>query len=863
MTRQSSPLSKLARHARVFVITFGLIAGGATAVKAADSTGNIDTTWGEGGLFDASVFSPTSAYGSKSVALAGDKTLHLVRLTSGFSDTGFGLVQVTSTGALDTTFSTDGWLKQGLTAGATTVEGITPTNLTVLSDNSILVTGGFYDNVNTKAGVFAAKYDSAGAPFAGFGTNGISFADYTTNGTNGSNWLRNTPITSVSASGKIYAYFTPNGEYVVRLTADGARDTTFATGDVYTGLYFGTPLWVNANVYVKAFTVDETASPVTATFFGVDGGSGSPDKSSAVMYRMKFGATIRVNSSGMDIDTGYSGITYFGANQGTTTPGYSRTELPVSGLSRPSAVALSSSGFAYMTVSNYLVALDVSQRTPYRSFGTNGIATLTSTGITSVGALKVASVGPDKILVGGSDANYKMVVAKFDQTNGQLVSGFGSGGVATLTACSSFHTLGDLVVTTSGAVILAGSSSTTINGSFVPAPQLARLGSGAVTTQCGTTTTTTTQAPQNNGGGGGGGLPTLTNVTAIEIAGPSIKVDVSGLSVGSRLNVMVFDRTFMPVGNSAPLPSGWLGDVGVSSLTVTGVRFIDRQGNLVRVDPFEAGKTYDLMISQIANNGGGGVTNKSVVITGSVIAPATATSTTIASTTTVVSTTTVAPAATTTTTVPKTVAVAVKPGVSVTDTKVYVAAPPAKVSAESAITVMTPAQAKVQEIVSMTPAVCVPNNDEIVFIDTGKCVAKIMNEKTGALLRTVRTNVVEDEVSTLKVGNEIAILAPIYFDGGSSDVNAKGLARLKAIKAQVSAAGSVLLVGHSGVLMGDIPANRALAKARAVSTAKLLKKIGATGPFYATSASAFDPVSKAQTQRGQNKNRRVVIILVP
>lgn len=255
--------------------------------------------------------------------------------------------------------------------------------------------------------------------------------------------------------------------------------------------------------------------------------------------------------------------------------------------------------------------------------------------------------------------------------------------------------------------------------------------------------------------------------------------------------------------------------------------------------------------------------NLSAAITSSVAPTSTveATTSTIASTTTVVSTTVVAP--TTTTTVPKIVAVAVKPGVSVTDTKVYVAAAPKKVSAESAITVMTPAQAKVQEIVSMTPAVCVPNDDEIVFIDTGKCVAKIMNEKTGALLRTVRTTVVEDEVSALKVGNEIAILAPIYFDGGSSDVTAKGLARLKAIKAQVSAAGSVLLVGHSGVLMGDTPANRALAKARAVSTAKSLKKIGATGPFYATSASVFDPVSKAQTQRGQNKNRRVVIILVP
>jgi outer membrane protein OmpA-like peptidoglycan-associated protein/Tol biopolymer transport system component len=225
-------------------------------------------------------------------------------------------------------------------------------------------------------------------------------------------------------------------------------------------------------------------------------------------------------------------------------------------------------------------------------------------------------------------------------------------------------------------------------------------------------------------------------------------------------------------------------------------------------------------------------------------------------------TTTAAPAATTT--VPKTsTGLSTGAGITVTDTKVYTATTPAKVSAESAITVMTAAQAKVQEIVSLTPSVCVPNDDDIVFIDTGKCRAQILNEKTGKVLRTLKTTVVADEVSSLKVGNEIAILAPIYFESGSSDVNAKALARLKSIKAQVSAAGSVLLVGHSGALMGDTAENRALAKARATNTAKALKNVGATGPFYATSAGALDPVTRVQTQSAQDKNRRVVVILVP
>jgi outer membrane protein OmpA-like peptidoglycan-associated protein len=206
---------------------------------------------------------------------------------------------------------------------------------------------------------------------------------------------------------------------------------------------------------------------------------------------------------------------------------------------------------------------------------------------------------------------------------------------------------------------------------------------------------------------------------------------------------------------------------------------------------------------------------------------------------------------------------AAAPGVTVTDTKVYSSVTPKKVAAESAITVMTPAQAKVQEIVSMTPAVCLPNDDDIIFIDTGKCIAKFVNEKTGKVLRTLKTTVVADEVSSLNVGNEVAILAPIYFGPASSKVSPAGLARIKSIKEQVTAAGSVLLVGHSGILMGNTPENVALAKARATSTAKALKAVGAQGPFYATSAGALDPASNKLTVAAQAKNRRVVIVLVP
>ena len=106
-------------------------------------------------------------------------------------------------------------------------------------------------------------------------------------------------------------------------------------------------------------------------------------------------------------------------------------------------------------------------------------------------------------------------------------------------------------------------------------------------------------------------------------------------------------------------------------------------------------------------------------------------------------------------------------------------------------------------------------------------------------------------------------LAPIYFDAMSSALDARAMARIKAIKSKVSAAGSVLLIGHSGTLNGNTPANVAISKARAASTLAALKSIGAKGPFAVSGVGALDPASTGKTEAAQAKNRRVVIVLIP
>ena len=237
----------------------------------------------------------------------------------------------------------------------------------------------------------------------------------------------------------------------------------------------------------------------------------------------------------------------------------------------------------------------------------------------------------------------------------------------------------------------------------------------------------------------------------------------------------------------------------------------------------------------------------------------------VPTTTTVVRTTTTTLATTTTsttTTLPTSVYASAVPGITVTDPTVYRTAPQ-EVAGKSAIIVLTPLQNKVLDIVSKTPSVCLPNDDNLVFIDEGKCIAEVVNAKTRNALRTLRTTVVSDDISELQVGNEIAVLAPLYFVAGSFDFKPESLARLAKLKNRISNAGSVLVAGHSGTISGNTPENIKLSGQRAKAAVKELKARGAKGPFSVASVGALDPATTVKTQVAQEKNRRVVIVLIP
>ena len=202
------------------------------------------------------------------------------------------------------------------------------------------------------------------------------------------------------------------------------------------------------------------------------------------------------------------------------------------------------------------------------------------------------------------------------------------------------------------------------------------------------------------------------------------------------------------------------------------------------------------------------------------------------------------------------------PGVTKTDAKVYTTAPK-EVAANSSISVLTPTQKLTMNVVSRTPEVCLPNNDDLVFLGTGQCVSDVVHHKTLNVLRTLRTKVVSTKISQLRVGNAIATIAPIYFDYVSSQLNRKAMTRLKKIRTQISQAGSVLVIGHSGNINGNSRANIKLSQDRAARVVSALRQAGSKGPFTYSGVGATAPSSPRNTLAAQAKNRRVIIVLIP
>jgi outer membrane protein OmpA-like peptidoglycan-associated protein len=202
------------------------------------------------------------------------------------------------------------------------------------------------------------------------------------------------------------------------------------------------------------------------------------------------------------------------------------------------------------------------------------------------------------------------------------------------------------------------------------------------------------------------------------------------------------------------------------------------------------------------------------------------------------------------------------PGITLTDQMVYETAP-SKVASNSAIMVLSNALNKTADVASKTPSICLPSDNDLVFIKAGSCVADVINTKTLKVIRTLKTTVVNDDIAEVEVGNKVSVLAPWYFTNSGFQLKLESLSRLMQSKDQITSAGSILVAGHSGTITGNSPENVRIAKARADATVAILKANGVSAPLTITSVGALDPATTSKSQAAQAMNRRVVIILIP
>lgn len=847
MPLRPSIKTNLSRQVKAILMAMAMLFVGVSAVHATESTGTFDASFGDNGIKDFTPFGTDNSSPNSMVAIPGNKTLTYVNTTNAsYQSTGVAIVATTATGTMDTSFNSTGYIR---IQPSGTVSALNAAQM-LLSGSTVYTLGTYTDNTNG-SGFFIAKFNTSGVLDNTWGTNGVAYINSVFPA------MGLLKMTVGGTSGKVYVAGGGNWDWVVRLGTNGAVDSSFGrtgagnTPGYYLGIFTGSPYSGYMTRDIAGFTVDETTTPYSFNLIT------HPGASQIVVQHLKFGTTNGAingyNVYQADADTSWAATSYFSGSS-TATNGFLRVD--VTGMNSIKSYAVSGANILYVlgqptSGAGYtMTALDLSQKRALSGFGTNGTVDLTSYAFNTsqgVSGIDVETIAGDTQFVYGYDSYNKGMVVKFN--NGTIDNTFGTNGKVSFLPCTTFAP-NAMARTSDGALVFAAQ----VYGTPV-ALRLSRLTNGGSSTSCGTTTTLppTTIPSYNNPNNGPNNtvpnnyqnpsmLPTPT-ATAVEVPGQGILVtSTSPLAPGARLMVYLSDASVVGGPNTTEFPMPVLGPVGATTLTVANVQWGDMQMNPTRTAPLVVGTRYRVMVGQIVGTSAANPTaaSSSAMLYVTLASPVTAT-----------------------TTVPKTVSGSAVPGVTVTDTKVYTAAPPAKVADGSAIAVMTPAQAKVNDVVTQTPSVCLPADDNIVFIGTGQCVAQIVVEKTGKVLRTLKTTVIKDEVSSVGVGNEVAILAPIYFDGGSSELNAAAKARIKSIKAQVSAAGNVLIVGHSGILMGDTPENRALSKARAISTVNGLKAIGATGPFYVTPVGAEDPATTVMTRAAQAKNRRVIIVLVP
>jgi len=193
------------------------------------------------------------------------------------------------------------------------------------------------------------------------------------------------------------------------------------------------------------------------------------------------------------------------------------------------------------------------------------------------------------------------------------------------------------------------------------------------------------------------------------------------------------------------------------------------------------------------------------------------------------------------------------------DAKVYAKAP-AKVEANTALTVLRPSEADDLDIVTSTPKVCIALTTSVVFTGTGRCTVRVLDEDTRRVVRSFSTVVTADDT---EVGTVLTTDKPIMFGQVRTTLSATARAQVRELAKAATGAGRILVLGHSASLFGNEVSNQRISLERAAAVKRALIAAGVKNPISIVAMGSKDMVNTGKTEAQQAQNRRVEVFIFP
>jgi len=196
-----------------------------------------------------------------------------------------------------------------------------------------------------------------------------------------------------------------------------------------------------------------------------------------------------------------------------------------------------------------------------------------------------------------------------------------------------------------------------------------------------------------------------------------------------------------------------------------------------------------------------------------------------------------------------------------TDTKVYSRKLPVTTQVETSLRILTRKAQATERLVSRTPRVCTVASGTVLMLRKGTCTVNVINKTTGDKVRTLTTNVKDDNVDA---GSSLTANDPVMFKQGSSRLSKKARAQIKELAETAKDAKDIYVIGHSAQLLAEDSAfNYAISRNRARNVASLiqaeLKKAKVKVPVIIIAEGSRAQLSLKKTEKAQSQNRRVEV----